>query len=465
MMNSKRKFGGILLGSIIIAMMVLPGTVLAISNEQVIGGYHFDPGFPIKAQTNAIDSIEDDVVAVFSQEKQVGGPYNIYLQKSTDGGVNWQPSLIQLWDSNLDQKNPDVVMIDMEGTKVVFIVWDEANILYATARYFNNLSVWGGGSWGDLQMPKRITESDGEYNFPRITGRYYTGSVNDEYGSWMYVHIVWEAYISGQGAWTRYEIQMRTFLWENLGGTESLTWSNEYTAAQDLENYDLRHPTIDVYGAQFPLVLTYDCENRGTGQIDVRLVPLWYSPMSVYYQGYPIIPNSLQNVVFQSQPYYYFPEVTLYENSDQSMQTIITGQSWNGLAGSILARAYNYFANPPNDFGNLLTVGSSTAAPSLKGVGIDSTEPDQWFIGGIKVIWASTSEVRSNMLTANGTQISVCYRNPPPPDPYYVDTTGLYDGAITYVAISMTHIYATSTTYAHQLYCCTGRDIIYYRDP
>ncbi|MDG6224994.1 MAG: hypothetical protein QCI82_05720 [Candidatus Thermoplasmatota archaeon] len=436
-MKNIGKTFGTMFGLIVIVLMILPTLVsAAIVNEQRIGGYNPDPGGPIYADTAAIDSVGNDVVAVFSQQTQQGGFYNVYITKSVNGGGAWS-NPVRVFNQNVDQLNPDVVLVDINENLVAFIVWKQGGYLKSKALYLSNLSCWEIYSQG--QQPKTLTD-EGVYNYPRIAGKNYYSD-----GHYAYVFIVWEAYVSNQ----RYEIQMKTCLWEE-NANPSISWSDVIIVARDFSSYSLRHPTIDF---DIDVVITYDCINRGTNINDVKFKRYFFTFSSLYPEYND--PFDLGVSIFPTQYDYYYPEITI---KFADYRVVVVGQKIDDV---------NYIIGRSCDFSlawdTAINVGNSSVAPSLRGVAVDSTVPDERdepkFDGGIKAMWANNSKITSRKLkvvsgslTALGTEDT--------------DTYGYYDGELTHVAISLTYVYEETIreVFGHHVYMNYPGSVIYYTE-
>lgn len=314
----------------IIFILIFTSNVIATSNEQVISGYHYDPGCPVYARHASIDSDELDVVAAFTTQREIGGLiiYNVQLARSIDGGQNWGGNT-WICPSTQNQWYPDIQMVDIPGYgKIVFIVWQEsddpynsASQIYTMAVYFTNFN----GQWHGVRA---LTGSD-IFTYPRIAGS-ITGRANDGNGDYDLVrmHYIWEAHV-GLGGQNHWEIQMASMYWENEGDTETINWGGYYCIASG-EGADLRHPSIDAdvpdsdlwltSGNIEKVVLTYDCRWRDQGTTDVRFKHFAFYGQTTDPTGTIAGVGSL---IFQEQDSFYFPDITIWGWSED-----MSGEVW-----------------------------------------------------------------------------------------------------------------------------------------
>ena len=478
-------------------LFLFPGLANAISNEQLVGGYHYEPCNTMYGRHGSIDSDGSDIVAAFVTQRGYAGPYNVVLARSTDNGANWQGHT-HISTSDMDQWYPDIVMLDIpEHGKVVFVVWQETNnplnsisSIRTKAVYFDNFNHnWYGSH--------TIHDGyDGLSNYPRIAGTVTdcaeTGGISFDL---VRIHFVWEEYTTRAGGYPHWEIWGSEYYWENYGTESSHFGEIDYMACEDW--VDLRHPSIDAgvaidgdngIGNIEHVVLTFDCKWRDRGTVDVRYKYFGINGLpntnAQVFQGKGTLVLPEQNI------YSYFPDITIWGKEieeEWDWETVIVGQKNNTLSSNFIAGRASIDLG--NSWGSILNIGTmGNTLPELRGVAIDSglpadgEDPYEWerFEGGITVIWdvddiyiGPCTEIWSRQLRLSGNTLIVIdlnYDNAPE-----VDTSGLYGGDLTYVAISYTTIIDGSVVgYSHNLYNgivfqaadpLWAGDVIYYTNP
>lgn len=477
-------------------LFLFPGIANAISNEQLVGGYHYEPCNTMYGRHGSIDSDGADIVAAFVTQRGYAGPYNVVLARSIDNGANWQGHTY-ISTSEMDQWYPDIVMLDIpdEG-KVVFVVWQETNNpvnsdsdIKTKAVYFDDFT----SNWYGVHT---IHDGFGTLsNYPRIAGTITdcaeTGGVSYDL---LRIHFVWEEY-SNRGGYPHYEIWGSEYYWENYGAESSNFGNIDYMAYDDC--VDLRHPSIDAdvavggengIGNIEHLVLTFDCKWRDYGTVDVR-----YKYFAI--NGVPNIAGQAYQgkgtLIFTEQnTHYSFPDITIWgETEDEetwNWEIVIVGQKIGSLGSNYIAGRASIDLG--SNWGSVLNVGSmGSTEPELRGVAIDSGLPadgeeEEWerFEDGITVIWDvddvgmnPCTEIWSRQLRLSGnTLIVIDLDDDNAPE---VDTSGIYGGDLTYVAISYTTIIDEGVVgYSHNLYNgivfqaadpLWAGDVIYYTNP
>jgi len=71
----------------------------------------------------------------------------VVIRKSTDGGQNWSSETTVADEANIDERNPNIIIFDDDGTETILIVYntyDETN-----SRAYCRKSTDGGQTWGD----------------------------------------------------------------------------------------------------------------------------------------------------------------------------------------------------------------------------------------------------------------------------------------------------------------------------
>lgn len=449
-MNGMKRTAAVVIVCFLGIIALIPEAVLAgTSNEQVIAGYSLDPGLDLDARQSSIDSLSYNVIAVFSREVTSEGTWNIYASKSTNTGGSWSTPF-RICQSENDQSYPDVKLICIDlSTLIVFIVWQEGDgpwTIRTKAVYFSNFgNGWTPyGTGGEYE----ITSSAGTYQYPRIAGT----QIN--VGSQFYVN-VWIAWQSGQDS----VIEMISFSEQRVP-----RWSNREEIVED-ENKEFLHPSldasylyIDTNGDQVTdeyrsiVVLTYDILDDDTYQVGfMRMVFNEVGSRIVNYDT-----DLVMDLDAQDDPLY--PDITVsgstWRPDERWSKIYIVAQVIGNESNSIESFANDY-GGDDNDWHGPYTAGSMESAdPSLRGAAIDDMGSGGW----VKVIWAVTdntySEIRTHYFAYDDFFNGFAER--PGEDPYPVDTYGLYDGALSYVAISV------SNGFWHCLYNRASIDVIYY---
>jgi hypothetical protein len=310
---------------------------------------------------------------------------------------------------------------------------------------------------------KHVQTGSDSYFYPRIAGtRFYVDSYDID------IHIVWQATDSPV-------IQNRNFNYDGSNGVWDII--DNIVTDDDDDGYGFYHPPIDSEHLRISEMgqnsyrsivgVTYDTLYGGSYYVGFKRILFDRDGNRVSYtSGIGTILN------FADQESAFYPDITvsnsIWDESSQERwsKIYVVAQVLGGESNEIQSMANDYGGESGNWYGPYTTGTMYDATPSLRGVGVDDKggAPGTW----IKTIWAITDGTYSEIQTLQYTYDFPTYGgwqariNPSPPyypSGYPVDTTGIQDGSLAYVAISA----PGNDNYWYCLYQMSSRDVVAYQ--